>query len=45
LPHFKLLRFVLRQFKSSGMSREEATDQLEFFDSVVQKKKWAGDKR
>ena len=35
LPHFGLLLFVVRRFKSSGMSREEAIDQLEFFDKVV----------
>ena len=35
LPHFELLLYVLRRFKSRGMSREEATYHLEFFDKVV----------
>ena len=35
LPNFEMLLFVLRRFKSSGTSREEAIDQLEYFYKVV----------
>ena len=35
LPHYRLLLRVLGDFKSSGMSREEATKQLDSFNDVV----------
>ena len=35
LPHYRLLLRVLGDFKSSGMSREEATKQLDLFDDVM----------